>query len=658
MPVLADRPSTSNNQTAALAYRPDVDGLRAIAVLSVIIFHFRESWLPGGFVGVDIFFVISGYLITRLIYRELESTQRFAFGNFYLRRIRRLFPAMCATFVLCIVLAYSLLSPQHLVDFGRSLIFAVLSVSNFYFWQSANYFDFASQAKPLLHTWSLSVEEQFYLLWPLTLLLLSKLRSSAWVVLFIIAMSLLSLALNIFWFNNQLALEANFTWGDVRSFAFYTLPFRIYEFGIGAALVFVNSNKLPHWSRLATFIVGLGLIAWSLWNLDSQTDFPSYFALLPCLGAALLILAGPTHVLANLLTNRLMVGIGLISYSLYLIHWPLIVFSRFAQGDELSNLSIFALFALSLLLAYLIYRFIEQPFRRPVKISPQQHKTNRPFLLSSALCAILVMGVAFNAHASKGWLWRYPAAVVEELKFTRDDYADYFWRNIESAQRPFANNNKTKVLVIGDSMAADLINVFIEGGSAAQLDLAAIKIDNNCKTMFTLNDQQYQNIFGSRAEICRQQHQKALDAMDQIQAADAVILATFLTVDHFVQYVAQSADFLKQSGAKKVLVLGQKTQQSDGMAFLANMAFKPNLHKIKTPLNESAARINSLFKRFAKNYEYVDLLSQFCSNEGCQRVTREGHLIIFDGTHLSQQGARFVGRKLDQETWFKQLRKL
>lgn len=679
--TIASKPTS----TQTLGYRPDIDGLRAIAVLSVLVFHLSETLLPGGFVGVDIFFVISGYLITRLIVREIHSTQQFRFGNFYLRRVRRLFPAMCATFLLCLLLSYALLSPQHLVDFGRSLIFAVLSVSNFYFWQSADYFDFASQSKPLLHTWSLSVEEQFYLLWPLTVLLLSKVAwsksreprlqapadeaskigNASVIVAFIALMSLASLALNTAWFNQQLALESIFSWGEVRSFAFYTLPFRLYEFGIGAALVFVDLERASRWLRSTLFVIGLGLIIMALYSLDSQTDFPSYTALLPCIGAGLLILAGPNHPVASLISNRVMVGIGLISYSLYLIHWPLIVFYRYYLANELNNTQMIGVFITSFVLAYLMYRFIEQPFRKArtgQKITDGQtgqtnHRAtnNTPFLISSAIAAVTLIGIAFHSQASNGWLWRYPAAVVEELKFTRDDYANYFWQNIESKQEGFEHSGKPKVLVIGDSMAADLINVFIEGGSAEQLDLAAIKIDGNCKTMFALNDDQYQSIFGSRADICRQQHQKVFDSIEQIKQADAVILATFLTIDHFVKYVIQSAHFLGESGAKKVYILGQKTQQFDGMAFLAKMAFKPNLHKIKTPLNDSALRINDLLKKHAKRYEYIDLLPQFCSLEGCQRVTRDGHLIIFDGTHLSEQGARHVGRNLALEPWFKEL---
>ena len=640
--------------SSTLQYRPDIDGLRAIAVVSVVIYHLSENLLPGGFVGVDIFFVISGFLITRLIHQEVHHTKNFSFGRFYLRRIRRLFPAMLVTFLLCVGLAYALLAPQHLVDFGRSLIFATISFSNVYFWQSTDYFDFASQAKPLLHTWSLSVEEQFYMLWPLTLLLLSKFRSTNKTLIFITVLSIASLALNTYWFKQQAAITAWFSAGDVRSFGFYMLPFRVYEFGIGAGLVFINRKHLKPSTSSIAFLSGLALIVWSLVALDRKTDFPSFYALFPCLGAALMILAGPNHKLAKLICNRVMVALGLISYSVYLLHWPLIVFYKYNKAASLNGIEIIVIFVLSVVLGALMYRFVEQPFRKP-NIDAFKTTNNKPFLLGALVSTILVLGIAFNAHSSKGWLWRYPPALVEQLSFSRDDYANYFWENIEAIPAKFSGNGKAKVLIIGDSMAADLINVFVESGGAKQIDLAAIKIDSNCKALFTFDASQYQRMYNTRAPICKQEHAKVLDNLRLVREADSVILATYISLQNSAYFLIESARLLKSKGAKEVLVLGQKDQQSNGMAFFARMAFKPNLHKIKTPLNANASQINELLANSAKGYRYVDLLEQFCNNDECQRVTPEGHLIIFDGTHLSQQGAKFIGQRLLQANWFKRL---
>jgi len=233
-----------------IAYQPHIDGLRAIAVLSVLIFHLNESWLPGGFVGVDIFFVISGYLITKLIIREIDQSGGFSFKGFYVRRVRRLFPAMAATFALSLVAAYFILSPAHVIEFAKSLISAIFSVSNIYFWNTAGYFDSDSSFKPLLHTWSLAVEEQFYLIWPLLLFLIYRCLGKAALIVAVIAISLLSLALNLAVFENRAEIM---TWWnasfdrelDLDATAFYLLPFRVFELGIGAGLVFVRVGFCP-----------------------------------------------------------------------------------------------------------------------------------------------------------------------------------------------------------------------------------------------------------------------------------------------------------------------------------------------------------------------------------------------------------------------------
>jgi len=194
-----------------LKYRPDIDGLRAIAVGSVVLYHLDESLVSGGFVGVDIFFVISGYLITKLIIGELESTDRFSFKNFYVRRVRRLFPALFVTALACLITSCFLFSPAHLIELGKSLIASIFSVSNIFFWSVAGYFDSDSTLKPLLHTWSLSVEEQFYLLWPATLVGLYSLKRPRLIPVFIIVVGSVSWALNEIVFSEQAVINFGFS---------------------------------------------------------------------------------------------------------------------------------------------------------------------------------------------------------------------------------------------------------------------------------------------------------------------------------------------------------------------------------------------------------------------------------------------------------------
>ena len=290
-------------------YRPDIDGLRAIAVGSVILYHFDVWPFTGGFVGVDVFFVISGYLITNLIVKEINAGE-FSFGNFYIRRARRLLPAFFVVLAITFYFGVLVFGAKDLKALGESTMYAIFSLSNFHFWSIADYFDTSTKLKPLLHTWSLSVEEQFYLFWPLTIVLLFRLpRLVAPIVLAL--MSISSLALAVFWIRS----------GDGVT-AFYLLPARIVEFGFGAALVWIPRFVVPAFYREMALVSGLGMILASVLLYTEETPFPGFASLLPCLGAALAIFGGMAPMSGIILRNPVAVWIGKTSYSSYLIHWP------------------------------------------------------------------------------------------------------------------------------------------------------------------------------------------------------------------------------------------------------------------------------------------------------------------------------------------------
>ncbi len=643
-----------------LTYRPDVDGLRAIAVLSVLLYHLDETLLSGGFVGVDVFFVISGFLITKLIYRELQSEQGFSFKQFYIRRVRRLFPALFATLLLSLLAAASMLSPAHLIEFGQSAIAAILSLSNVFFWNAAGYFDSESQLKPLLHTWSLSVEEQFYFLWPAILVGLFTLKKKWLIPGFIVAMGVASLWLNIAVFDNQAEIaswfgtENNQSKFNAQSTAFYWLPFRVFEFAIGAILVWLPSSAERAKFGVAElcFVVGMAMIVYSITQLTSKTEFPSTAALIPCVGAALLILAGPHHRLAWLLSNPVAVFFGLISYSLYLVHWPIIVFYKYKNFSALDTNDYLLITVASIALAAIFYKFVEQPFRRPRSEAQRPHKR---FLTGAAVAAATMIVV--NAHAawSGGWLQRYPADVVAQLSYKKGDYTDYFWRNLYALEKKFSDNDKPKVLVIGDSMAADFVNVLEEGGAADALDLTTISIGDNCKVAFPLTDKQYQVLYAGASKLCREQHNKVLDNLAKLKAADTIVLASFWWEYYWVRYIKSTVAFINQNTDAKVMVLGLKNQTSDGIWFLNKHSLSPGIEKIRTPMHPQAATLNQMLRSKQEGYIYFDLLDRFCGAVGCQRVTEEGYVIVFDQAHLSEQGAKFIGRKVAETSWYKLL---
>lgn len=373
------------------AYRPDLDGLRALAVLPVVLCHAGVRWLSGGFVGVDIFFVLSGFFITRIIHSEMLE-QRFTLTGFYLRRARRILPALFLVLGASLILGLLLLVPAELDDFARTAAAALGSVSNILFWLRDGYFAPGAELQPLLMTWSLGVEEQFYLFYPLLLLIVLRLRWSARHVVLVI--SLLSLAL---------ACWAVFYKPKA---AFYLLPTRIWELGLGAWLALASPQWLARRFHHIAGVIGILLIGWSLVAISASTPFPGYNALAPCIGTALLISARHGWVNTRVMSIKPLVYVGLISYSLYLWHWPLLSFARITGGTDLDLSATLPLAALSVLLASLTFRYVETPFRRsPARGAKPLLRYGGATLAGLALCAVVIAG--------DGFAWRMPATAAQ-----------------------------------------------------------------------------------------------------------------------------------------------------------------------------------------------------------------------------------------------------
>ena len=372
-------------------YKPEIDGLRAIAVLLILMFHAGFDWASGGYVGVDVFFVISGFLITRNILRDMENGQ-FSFSLFYIRRIKRLFPALLVTLVITLLCAYVLFSPADLERLGASIQYAVLSVSNFFFWQESGYFNEGSEIKPLLHTWSLGVEEQFYLIWPAIIVAISLLQKRAALLVFFILAFIVSLWLNSVYLH------------DYASTVFFHLPFRLFEFSLGALCVFISvkdfNNKIV---SNALSLTGILLIGIASVIFDQNTLFPGYSALVPCLGAALVIVSGQSLISQHLLSHKFMLKIGLISYSVYLIHWPLMVYYKYWKFSDIILIEQIGLIVLSLLLGFLMWRFIEGPFRYKTK-----PKSNFKFYLKFIMLVAAGVLLGYWTQYKKGWPNRFP----------------------------------------------------------------------------------------------------------------------------------------------------------------------------------------------------------------------------------------------------------
>lgn len=390
----------SPGQSAALHYRPDIDGLRAIAVLAVVWFHSGLPGLPGGFAGVDVFFVISGYLITGIIQRELAAGT-FSFARFYERRFRRIAPALVVVLAATLVAGYVLLVPGDLVRLGRSGVAALGMVPNFYYLMNGGgYFDFGKRiAPPLLHTWSLGVEEQFYLLFPMFLLLATRWRV---VRPAIVAVALVSFASCVV--ATTYAPRA----------AFYMLPSRAWELALGAAPA-VGLLSIPRQLRPAAATTGLAMVIGGLMLFDNGGPTSFWLFVIPALGTALTIAAGPTTLVSRLLALQPLTGIGWISYSLYLWHWPVFALTGHWRAAVKLPLPVaFGCIAVTAALAWLTWRWIEQPARR-------RSIPFRSIAIATILGASIVLAGSLAAIRERGFAGRFPSEALARLA-QRDDY--------------------------------------------------------------------------------------------------------------------------------------------------------------------------------------------------------------------------------------------
>jgi peptidoglycan/LPS O-acetylase OafA/YrhL len=449
--------------SASPGYRPDIDGLRAIAVLLVVGFHAFPKVVPGGFIGVDVFFVISGFLISNLIAQDMAAG-RFSLLRFYGRRARRIFPALFVVLIACLAAGFFLLLPADYRALGADAAWSAAFVANIALFFQAGYFDAASETKPLLHLWSLGIEEQFYIVWPMLLLLLTTRRRWMWQGALVI-------------------LVVSFAWNVVLTAsdptaAFYLPMARVWELAAGALLALLplraRSSATQH---DAAAWAGLALLAAAVVLIGRDSAFPGWWAVLPVTATALLIFAGPTARVNEWLSHPSLVVIGLISYPLYLWHWPMLVFARIARfGAEPTILMKLALIGASFALAYLTYRWIERPFRFG-KSSPL-----KPIGASAGLAVAACIGLVIVSQA--GMPSRFDSGIQNLVKDFQTE-ANRAYRTgacfLSDAQGPSAfapdcvstaPDGSRLVLLWGDSYAAHLFPGLADLQERMKYDLA------------------------------------------------------------------------------------------------------------------------------------------------------------------------------------------
>lgn len=458
--LFAARTDTANEKHAIETYRPDIDGLRAIAVLSVFAFHLDAPVLHGGFTGVDIFFVISGYLIGARVSFELRA-RTFSIFAFWERRVRRIFPAFAAMMAAALVAAYFLMLPNELTSFASSFIAAVLSVSNIWFYLHSGYFSNLSTTQPLLHTWSLAVEEQFYVVLPAILWLVIRF-APRWEVRILSLIAVLSLILAAF--GAYMNPEATF----------YLLPTRMWELLLGTLVAAGLAPKIrPALGREAAAAVGLLLIAAGFLLINKSTPFPGLAAIPSCLGTAMIIHVGQSgsSTVTRGLAFKPLVWVGLISYSLYLWHWPVIIFAEHyapALAGMSHRLLAPVIVVVAFVGAWLSWRFVEQPLRRRSAVGRSQ------LFLGAGLAALLLSVLGGGALAAGGLPGRFPAKELTAASYLAYKSADYTreGRCFITSSGKFSDYQpgpclkldpaRKNVLVVGDSYAAHYVHGLVQ----------------------------------------------------------------------------------------------------------------------------------------------------------------------------------------------------
>lgn len=614
------------HMTSAIRYRRDIDGLRALAILPVLLFHAHVPGFSGGYVGVDIFFVISGYLITGIIAREVDEG-RFSLARFYERRFRRIMPALALMILTVLAAAAWLYLPGDLEGVPRSALAATLFASNLWFFTDTGYFSGGADVKPLLHTWSLAVEEQYYIGFPILLMLLARFapRRRTAVVAGITALSL------------AIAIVMQ---RDTSGFTFYLLPTRAWELFAGALLALGAVPALrPRWLRKLVAWSGFIAVALSVTLYDRNTVFPGVTALAPVLGAAALIHAAPGTSVGKLLGWGPMVGVGLISYSLYLWHWPLIVFTEYATDAPLSGGTRFAVIGAALLAGTASWRFVERPFR-----DAQRMPAKIIFRFTAAAMAILCM-LSLALMAMGGWSSRFTPQVLAQMAGQRDfaptrkQCHDSYMRGatpctLGAAVPPDA-------LLWGDSHGVEL---------AYALSLTA-RAENHSLIESTTSSCPPVLEFEARDPRCAAANRATFAAIRANPAIRRVYLAAFWANGAyddpaFVNRLDRTIAALRAEGRQVVLIGPVPPQSFDVPRHLAHLGRAGRLQEARgvdrTWVEARTVHLHTLFARWqAKGVGLIDPVAALCSNGKCL-IEQGGKPLYFDSHHLSVAGARLI----------------
>ena len=581
-----------------MEYRKEIDGLRALAVIPVILFHAGFKYFGGGFVGVDIFFVISGYLITAIILADLQAG-KFSITKFYERRARRILPCLYLVMLASMLLGYFWMMPDEFKNFGQSVFATTIFSNNILLAFTSGYWALASEYKPLLHTWSLGVEEQYYVIFPFILIIGWKyFRKYLGVVVSIIAFSSLLLA----------------TWGVARSpdLAFYLLPTRAWEILLGSLAAFYLNNKKPIsnepvGNNLLSFI-GLLLIAAPIFVFGSNQPAPGLYTLIPTIGSVLVIIYATENTFAGkVLGNKFVVGFGLISYSAYLWHQPLFSFSRIYLVNPPGSSVATVLTVMTFFIAYLSWKFVETPFRDKTRFS------RKTIFFGSVLCSLAFLVAGFYLNKSYGMPLRiFPDNVsIQDL-----DKRIYNERVFSFKKDKFSNPSKVNILVIGNSTGRDFVNMTSETFDMSNVEIIYQDDFEDCIIPFKNNT--YKNL---------------------IEEANIVVFAGGYKkecIQKDIEYSKKHGFSLFYSGPKG---FGQN------LNWIIRLSPEKQANQFNPLLVETIKSEQEMLAEIpAENY--LSLIARVVKNGDIPITDEMGLPISTDRVHLTKYGAIFFGKKV------------
>lgn len=621
-------------------YRPDIDGLRAIAVVAVLINHLSSSILPGGFIGVDIFFVISGFLITSQIHKELcEST--FSINQFYKRRINRIAPALVLILGATWSAGVVLLSPADLVRLGNSSIFAMLGLSNIFFWREyGSYFAGNSIEAPLLHTWSLGVEEQFYIIWPALIIFLFKFGRRHMLGV------MLALTIGAI-FISQVGVNL------AASASYYLLPTRFFELMIGGVLAFVTLRFSPSnlWQARVGIFLGFLLIVGSLALINKSSSFPGILALWPCLGAALILWAGSgNQPPSRILSSRPLVFIGLISYSLYLWHWPIIAYVNYLN-ITIGPLVGTAIAAVAVTLSWLSWRFVEIPMRRSGMSLP----FTKVFLQRFALPMVALMSIGVAAAYTSGFPQRF-ASRVAELEQALESKPNVLRSgcHVPTALYSTLPNSKCRLgsdkseidgILIGDSFANHFTGMLDVIAKAENISIMDYTMDG-CPPILGYKTEKEP----SYREKCLKRNEIAYSHIRQKNYSRVVLAGNWPTDAKAGDQLIESMNEILKTGATLTLILG-----NEGIENASSCPVRGMMYKRKDDCKATPKGPPSYFNKIKTQYPGVQVIDPnqvICTSGKCSPMLGDT-LIYRDDNHLNDIGSRLLGKAmLERETDF------